>query len=134
MRHLILMLCAMFAFVACGAESVTATDNPAEFGQDAQGLGAAFVNGCTYKQSIKKLDGMIQTATGVFFPMKNLQLTLKDANNVVLDVLSIPPSVVMPGSSITQTVTVSYTSGVAKVSIAGTDDHSQYVWQNCDLI
>lgn len=131
MKYFLTLLFSLALF-ACGGQE------PLKAEQTAQGLGAAWVSGCTYKPSTKKLDGTVKAAQGVYFPMKLLELTLKDASLNVLDVISIAPTQVWPAplpySSLTQTVTTNVTTNVAKVVISGTDDHTQYVWQNCDVI
>lgn len=126
MKYFLALLFSLALF-ACGPEAP-------EFGQTGQPLWASFVSNCTYKPSIKKLDGTVQSASGVTFPMKNLTLTLKDASLNVLDVVSIAPLQVWPTSSITQTVTTGYTTQIKKVDISGTDDTGLLIQQHCDVI
>lgn len=91
---------------------------------------------CTYKPSIKKLDGLINAAYADHpFPLKQMKLTLKNSSNVVLDVItSLPPTTQSGGTSITQTVTTNVTAGVAKATLEWIADDSAVVTQNIDVI
>lgn len=91
---------------------------------------------CTYKPSIKKLDG---TINGAYidhpFPIKKMKLTLKGAGNVVLDTITdLPPTTQVGNTSITQTVTTNVTTGVIKATLEWTADDSAIITQNIDVI
>ena len=91
---------------------------------------------CTYKPSIKKLDGLINSSyVDNPFPLKKMKLTLKNASNVVLDTITdLPPTTQSGGTSITQTVTTNVTTGVAKATLEWTADDSAIITQNIDVI
>ena len=91
---------------------------------------------CTYKSSIKKLDGTINAGyTDHPFPLKKMKLTLKNASNVVLDTITdLPPSTQIGGTSITQTVTTNVTTGVTKATLEWVADDSAIITQNIDVI
>jgi hypothetical protein len=92
--------------------------------------------GCTYKPSIKKLDGTINSGyTDHPFPLKQMKLTLKNASNVVLDTITdLPPTTQVGNTSITQTVTTNVTTGVVKATLEWTADDSAIITQNIDVI
>ena len=98
--------------------------------------GSVACNICSYKPSIKKLDGTINSGyTDHPFPLKQMKLTLKDSSNVVLDVITnLPPTTQVGGTSITQTVNTNVTAGVAKATLEWVADDSAVVTQNIDVI
>ncbi len=146
MKYLITLLLSLALF-ACSPEAP-------EFGQTAQGLGALFLIGgtvvdgggaygppylpATYKPSIKKLDGegfFGAPGAGYAFPVKNLTLVLRDASGNTLEtVTGLPPTLIYQGSSVTQTVTTSYTTQVKKVRAEAIDANGVLVTLNLDVI
>jgi len=93
-------------------------------------------NACTYKPSIKKLDGTINSGyTDHPFPLKQMKLTLRNSSNVVLDTITnLPPTTQVGGTSITQTVSTNVTAGVTKATLEWVADDSAVVTQNIDVI
>lgn len=132
MKHFLVFFLAVMA-TACSPEAP-------EFGQDEQGLGALFIRTnpgfpATYKPSIKKLDGTGNAGIGWTMPVKHLTLILKNSSGIVLDtIVDLPPTLIYDMTSVTQTVTTSYTTQVTKVSAQAIDANGVLVGLNLDVI